>query len=52
MDVIKILEKIVGIRQEVLKVSDQLNHLQKELDIQVSDMVEFLKHKRIIETKS
>lgn len=52
MDVIKILEKIVGVRQEVLKVSEQLDHLQKELDLQVYEMIEFLKHKKIIETKS
>lgn len=51
MDVIKILENIVKIRQEVLEVSDQLKHLQNELDLQIADMVEFLKHKRIIETK-
>lgn len=52
MDVIKTLQKIAEIRQEVLKVSDRLDHLQNELDHQIADMIEFLKQKGIIEMKS
>lgn len=52
MDIVKVLEKIVGIRQEVLEVSERLNHLQGELDLQISEMIEFLKHRGIVETKS
>lgn len=49
---IRTLEKIVEIRQSVLNISDELKHLQNELDFQVSELVEVLKHRRIVETTS
>jgi hypothetical protein len=50
VDAIKILEKMVKIRQEILEVSDTLKHLQGELDLQVHEMILVLKDKGIIKS--
>jgi hypothetical protein len=52
VEIIRILEKIVGIRQEILGISEKLNHLQRELDQQAADMIEALRRQGIIEKKS
>jgi tetrahydromethanopterin S-methyltransferase subunit G len=51
MNVIKILEKIVKSKNEIREVRQKLEHVERELDAHVAEMIEFLRFKRIIESK-
>lgn len=52
MNVIKILEEIVEIRDEINEVARKLEFQSKILDKKVYDLLEFLKMKRLVETRT
>lgn len=52
MNVIKILESLVKVRQELEETTRKMAYLKDELDLHTSNMIEFLKDKRIIETRT
>jgi tetrahydromethanopterin S-methyltransferase subunit G len=51
MNVIKILEKMVKAKDEIRETRQKLEHIEREIDSHVADMIEFLRFKRIIESK-
>lgn len=52
MNVIKTLEKICRIREEMKKISRALEHQQQELDQCTHEIVEYLKMKRLVESRT
>jgi hypothetical protein len=52
MEIIKIVESLVKIRDQVDETKNKLEFLRRELDVQTGLLIEFLKHKRIIETRT
>jgi hypothetical protein len=52
MNIISVLESIVKIRMELDQMKDKMEHLSRELDVQTSNMIEFLKDQRIIEART
>ena len=51
MNVIKILEKMVKAKDEIREARQKLEHVEREIDAHVAEMIEFLKFKRIVESK-
>jgi hypothetical protein len=52
MNVIKVIESLIRIRQELEETNRKIEHLHGELDVQTNDLIEFLKDRRIIETRT
>ena len=52
MNVIKVIESLIRIREELEETKGKIEHLRRELDGQTNDLIEFLKDKRIIETRT
>lgn len=52
MNVIKVIESLIRIREELDETKNKIEHLRRELDGQTNDLIEFLKDKRIIETRT
>jgi hypothetical protein len=52
MNVLKTIEKIVRIKNEIGEIRAKLEHYERELDFAAGELIEFLKHKKIIEPKS
>ncbi len=51
MDAIKILKDIVSVRQDLRRIQADLAHQERILDERIHDLIEFLKHKGIVETR-
>jgi cell division protein FtsL len=52
MNPLKIIEKLIKTRDELQEISRNLHHKERELDQLAGELLEFLKHKRIIETRT
>ena len=52
MNVLKTIENIVRIKNEIGEIRAKLEHYERELDGAAGELIEFLKHKKIIEPKS
>lgn len=52
MNVIKVIESLIKIREELEETKAKIERLRKELDGQTNDLIEFLKDRRIIETRT
>lgn len=52
MNVIKTLEKIVRIKDEIGEISRKLDHQRNELDKCTYEIIEYLKMKRLVETRT
>lgn len=52
MNVIKTLEKICRVREEMNKISRALEHQQNELDKCTHEIIEYLKMKRLVESRT
>jgi len=52
MNVIKVIESLIRIREELDEAKGKIEHLRRELDSQTNDLIEFLKDRRIIETRT
>ncbi len=52
MNVIKTLEKICKVREEMNKISRALEYQQKELDKCTHEIIEYLKMKRLVESRT
>jgi hypothetical protein len=52
MNVLKTVERLVVIRDEIRAVKEKLEHHQRELDGVASELIEFLKQQQIIETRT
>lgn len=52
MNPLKIVEELIKTRDELKEISRTLYHKEKELDRLASELIEFLKHKKIIETRT
>jgi hypothetical protein len=52
MNPIKILENLVKIKDELRETRLKIEHYERQIDYSVSEMIEFLKHKRIIESRT
>jgi hypothetical protein len=52
MNVIKVIESLIRIREELEETKGKIEHLRRELDAQTGDLIEFLKDRRIIETRT
>jgi cell division protein FtsL len=51
MDPIKIVSEMVGVRQDIQELSRKIEERTRKMDILISNLVEWMKHKRIIETR-
>ena len=52
MNVIKVIESLIRIREELEETKGKIERLRRELDAQTNDLIEFLKDRRIIETRT
>jgi dsDNA-specific endonuclease/ATPase MutS2 len=52
MNVIKVIESLIRIREELEETKKKIEYLRRELDAQTGDLIEFLKDRRIIETRT
>lgn len=52
MNILKTLENIVKVRDDLQKTRDDLDHQQRQLDFLVSEVIEFLQEKKIIEART
>ncbi len=52
MNVIKVIESLIRIREELEETKGKIENLRRELDAQTNDLIEFLKDRRIIETRA
>jgi hypothetical protein len=52
VNVIKVIESLIRIREELEETKGKIEHLRRELDGQTNDLIEFLKDRRIIETRT
>ena len=51
MDVVKTITKMIEARQEIEQLSQDIESKAKKFDLLISDLIEFLKHKRFLETR-
>jgi cell division protein FtsL len=51
MDPIKIVSEMVGVRQDIQELSRRIEERTMKMDRLIDDLVEWMKHKRIIETR-
>lgn len=51
MNVLKNLENIVKVRDELREVQGKVQHLQRELDSNIAEIIEFLKWRELIRVK-
>lgn len=51
MNVVKVLEEIIKVKEELNRIKKDLDHQGRVLDEQVYNIIEFLKSKRILETR-
>lgn len=52
MNPLKIAEEIVLLREEVRKTRLELEHYENKLDKIADNLIEFLKHSKLIETRT
>lgn len=52
MNPLKIIEELVKVREEIRETRLKLEHFERQIDYLSSELIEFLKHKRIIETRT
>lgn len=51
MDLIKIMSEMVRVRDEIHELATKIDWKTKELDRLISEMVEFMKHRKLIESR-
>lgn len=51
MNPLEIVEKIVMVKDEIREIKNKLEHQQKRLDNLAGDLIEYLKYKRLIESR-
>lgn len=51
MDLIKIVGNMIDLREELKDMSRELEHKSKKLDRSIDSLLEFLKHRGLVETK-
>lgn len=51
MNIVKVLEEIIKVKEELSRVKRDLEYQSRVLDEQVYNIIEFLKSKRIIESR-
>lgn len=51
MDIIGVISEMVGVRQDIQELSQKIDERTRKLDLLVDDLIEQLKHKRILETR-
>jgi hypothetical protein len=52
MNPLKIIEELIKIKEEMRGVRLKIEHFERQIDHLSGDMLEYLKHKRIIETRT
>lgn len=52
MNPLKVAEGLIKTRDEIREIRLRLEAKEKEIDRLADDLIEFLKHKRLIETRS
>lgn len=51
MDVVKIVGEMIDLREDLKEQAKALELKARKLDRAIDDLVEFLKHRRLVETK-
>lgn len=51
MNPIEIVEKIIEVKDEIREIKLKLEYQQKRLDNLAGDLIEYLKHKKLIESR-
>lgn len=51
MDPLKIVSEMVGVRQDILELSRKVEDRSRKMDRLIDQLLEWMKHKRIIETR-
>lgn len=51
MNVLKNIENLVKIKDELHEIQKKTEHLQREIDSNVAEIIEFLKWKQLIQVK-
>jgi len=48
---LKIVSEMVGVRQDILDLSQKIEERTRKMDLLIDELLEWMKHKRIIETR-
>ena len=51
MNPLEIVEKIIEVKDEIREIKNKLDYQQKRLDNLAGDLIEYLKYKRLIESR-
>jgi len=51
VDLVRIVSEMVKTKQEIYDISEKLKHHEGTLDKLIGELVEFLKHRRFLETR-
>lgn len=51
MDPVKVIGEIIELREELKEMSRDLEHKSKKLDRSIDGLIEFLKHRGLVETR-
>lgn len=51
MNPLEIVEKIIEVKDEIREIKNKLEYQQKRLDNLAGDLIEYLKYKRLIESR-
>lgn len=49
--IIKIVSDMVGVRQDIAELSDKIKERTRKLDLLISELIDEMKHKGILETR-
>jgi len=50
MDIIKIVSDMVGVRQDIQQLARDIEYKTKRMDVLIDELLDYMKHKRIVET--
>lgn len=51
MNIVKVVSEMVEVRQDILELSQKIEERTRKLDLLIDDLVEHLKHHRVLETR-
>lgn len=52
MNIIKIVEEMVGVRQDIQQLARDIEYKTRRMDVLIDELLDYMKHKRIVETRT
>jgi hypothetical protein len=52
VNIIKIVEEMVGVRQDIQQLARDIEYKTRRMDVLIDELLDYMKHKRIVETRT